>query len=149
MAHFAQLDENNVVTQVIVVSNDDTSDNSGTEVESIGVAFCQKLLGADTNWKQTSYNSNMRGNYAGIGYTYMTNVATLGVGSTDIFIAQQPHASWTISTTVAQWVSPLGDAPTLTDEQIAAGSNYTWDESAYQADTSDPKTAGWTLTTPE
>ena len=48
MAHFAQLDENNVVTQVIVVSNDDTSDSNGTEVESIGVAFCQKLLGADT-----------------------------------------------------------------------------------------------------
>ena len=68
MAHFAQLDSNNVVTQVIVVSNDDTSDNNGTEVESIGVAFCQKLLGAETNWKQTSYNSNMRGNYAGIGY---------------------------------------------------------------------------------
>ena len=86
MGHFAQLDENNVVTQVIVVSNDDTSDSNGTETESIGVAFCQKLLGADTNWKQTSYNNNMRGNYAGIGYTYMSNVATLGVGSTDIFI---------------------------------------------------------------
>ena len=149
MAHFAQLDSNNVVTQVIVVSNDDTSDSNGTETESIGVAFCQKLLGADTNWKQTSYNGNMRGNYAGIGYTYMENVATLGVGSTDVFISQQPHDSWTISTSAAQWVSPLGDAPTLTDEQIAAGSYYTWDESAYQADTSDPKTAGWTLTTPE
>jgi hypothetical protein len=44
MAHFCQLDENNVVTQVIVVSNDDIKDNTGTEVESIGVAFCQKLL---------------------------------------------------------------------------------------------------------
>jgi hypothetical protein len=51
------LDENNVVTQVIVVSNDDIKDNTGTEVESIGVAFCQKLLGANTNWKQTSYNN--------------------------------------------------------------------------------------------
>ena len=88
MAHFAQLDSDNVVTQVIVVSNDDTSDSNGVEVESIGVAFCQKLLGAETNWKQTSYNSNMRGNYAGIGMTYMSNVATLGVGSTDIFINQ-------------------------------------------------------------
>ena len=93
MAHFAQLDDNNVVTQVIVVSNDDTSDSNGVETESIGVAFCQKLLGADTNWKQTSYNGNMRGNYAGIGYTYMSNVATLGVASTDIFISQQPYAS--------------------------------------------------------
>ena len=96
MAHFAQIDSNNVVTQVIVVSNDDTSDSNGVEVESIGVAFCQKLLGAETNWKQTSYNNNIRGNYAGIGYTYMTNVATLGVGSTDIFISPQPNASWTI-----------------------------------------------------
>ena len=148
MAHFAQLDSNNVVTQVIVVSNDDTSDSNGTETESIGVAFCQKLLGADTNWKQTSYNGNMRGNYAGIGYTYMENVATLGVGSTDIFISQQPYASWTISTSAAQWEAPITE-PTLTDDQRAAGSYYTWDESAYQADTSDPKTAGWTLTTPE
>ena len=149
MAHFAQLDSNNVVTQVIVVSNDDTSDSNGTETESIGVAFCQKLLGAETNWKQTSYNSNMRGNYAGIGYTYMENVATLGVGSTDIFISPQPYASWSISTTEAVWVSPLGAAPGLTTSQVDAGSYYTWDESAYQADTSDPKTAGWTLTTPE
>lgn len=148
MAHFAQLDSNNVVTQVIVVSNDDTSDSNGVETESIGVAFCQKLLGADTNWKQTSYNANMRGNYAGIGYTYMENVATLGVGSTDIFIGQQPYASWTISTTAAQWEAPITQ-PTLTDEQVAAMSYYTWDESAYQADTSDPKTAGWTLNTPE
>ena len=144
MAHFAQLDGNNVVTQVIVVSNDDTSDSNGVETESIGVAFCQKLLGADTNWKQTSYNSNMRGNYAGIGYTYMSNVATLGVGSTDIFISQQPYASWTINTTAAQWEAPITQ-PTLTDDQIAAGSYYTWDESAYQAD----NTTGWTLTTPE
>jgi len=144
MAHFAQLDGNNVVTQVIVVGNDDTSDSNGVEVESIGVAFCQKLLGAETNWKQTSYNGNMRGNYAGIGYTYMTNVATLGVGSTDIFISQQPYASWTIDTTAAQWKAPITQ-PTLTDDQIAARSYYTWDESAYQGDNS----KGWTLTTPE
>ena len=148
MAHFAQLDSDNVVTQVIVVSNDDTSDSNGVETESIGVAFCQKLLGAETNWKQTSYNSNMRGNYAGIGYTFMSGVATLGVGSTDVFVPQQPYASWTLSTTAAQWDAPITE-PTLTEEQRAAGSYYTWDESAYQADTSDPKTAGWTLTTPE
>ena len=147
MAHFAQLDENNVVTQVIVVSNDDTSDSNGTETESIGVAFCQKLLGADTNWKQTSYNSNMRGNYAGIGYTYMSNVATLGVGSTDIFIGQQPYPSWTISTTAAEWQPPSnpGAAPALSSEETDAGKFYVWNESNYQ---SDPATA-WVLTTPE
>jgi hypothetical protein len=138
MAHFAQLDSNNVVTQVIVVSNDDTSDSNGVEAESIGVAFCQQLLGVETNWKQTSYNSNIRGNYAGIGYTYMTNVATLGVASTDIFISQQPYASWTVGVNTAQWYS----------SQIAAGSYYEWDEAGYQADTSDPKTVGWALTTP-
>ena len=147
MAHFAQLDGNNVVTQVIVVGNDDTSDNNGVEVESIGVAFCQKLLGAETNWKQTSYNGNMRGNYAGIGYTYMTNVATLGVGSTDIFIGQKPYASWTVGIATATWYPPAnpGEAPALTDEQTAAGKYYVWNESNYQ---SDPATA-WVLTTPE
>ena len=144
MAHFAQLDSNNVVTQVIVVGNDDTSDSNGTETESIGVAFCQKLMGADTNWKQTSYNSNMRGNYAGIGFTYMENVATLGVGSTDIFIPQQPYASWSIGVGTARWYAPIPEIA-LTDEQIASGSYYTWDESAYQAD----NTTGWTLNTPE
>ena len=147
MAHFAQLDSDNVVTQVIVVSNDDTSDSNGVEVESIGVAFCQKLLGATTNWKQTSYNGNMRGNYAGIGFTYMENVATLGVGSTDIFINQKPYASWTISTTSAAWEPPStpGAAPALTEEERTAGKYYVWNESNYQAD---PATA-WVLTTPE
>ena len=147
MAHFAQLDENNVVTQVIVVSNDDCSDSNGTESESIGVAFCQKLLGAETNWKQTSYNENMRGNYAGIGYTYMENVATLGVGSTDIFIAPQPHASWTVGVATASWYPPAnpGSQPALTDEEREAGKYYAWNESNYQ---SDPATA-WVLTTPE
>ena len=146
MAHFAQLDSNNLVTQVIVVSNDDTSDSNGVEVESIGVAFCQKLLGAETNWKQTSYNNNIRGNYAGIGYTYMTNVATLGVGSTDIFISPQPYASWTIGVGTATWYPPTnpGAAPALTDDEMAAGKYYAWNESNYQ---SDPSTA-WVLTTP-
>ena len=145
MAHFAQLDDNNVVTQVIVVGNSDTADVNGVESENIGVAFCQSLLGAETNWKQTSYNANMRGNYAGIGMKYTTGVATLGVGSTDVFMPEQPYASWTISTTEAVWVSPLGEAPALTAEQEAAGSYYRWDESAYQAD----NTTGWTLTTRE
>ena len=144
MAHFAQLDSNNVVTNVIVISNDDITDINGNEAESIGVAFCQKLVGSDTNWKQTSYNGKMRGNYAGIGYTYMSNVATLGVGSTDVFISQQPYASWSIGVGTAQWYAPIPE-PALTDDQIAAMSYYTWDESAYQAD----NTTGWVLNTPE
>jgi hypothetical protein len=68
MAHFAQLDDNNVVLRVIVVHNNDCKDAEGNESEAVGVAFCQSLLGG--NWKQTSYNGNMRGMYAGIGYTY-------------------------------------------------------------------------------
>lgn len=70
MAHFAQLDSNNVVTQVIVVNNDVIENLPFPESEPIGVAFCQSILGADTIWKQTSYNANFRGVYAGIGYTY-------------------------------------------------------------------------------
>ena len=88
----------------------------------------------------------MRGNYAGIGYTYMTNVATLGVGSTDIFISPQPYASWTIGVGTATWYPPTnpGAAPALTDDEMAAGKYYAWNESNYQ---SDPSTA-WVLTTP-
>ena len=69
MAHFAQLDENNIVLQVIVVHNNELLDN-GVESEAKGIAFCQSLFGANTIWKQTSYNANFRGTYAGIGYTY-------------------------------------------------------------------------------
>lgn len=68
MAHFAELDDNNVVTRVIVVDNKDTSNENGNEIEAIGIAFCQNLLGG--NWVQTSYNANFRGKYAGIGDTY-------------------------------------------------------------------------------
>jgi len=68
VAHFAELDGNNVVTRVIVVDNKDTSNENGNEVEAIGIAFCQNLLGG--NWIQTSYNANFRGKYAGIGDTY-------------------------------------------------------------------------------
>ena len=146
MAHFAKLDANNVVEQVIVVSNDDIKDNSGTEVESIGVAFCQKLLGASTNWKQTSYNNNFRGNYAGIGMTYAENIATLGVGSTDIFIGINTNASCSVGVNTAQWYPPSnpGEAPALSASDMAAGKSYRWDENNYN---SNPSTA-WVLVTP-
>ena len=146
MAHFAKLDANNLVTQVIVVANEDTADSSNVETESIGVAFCQKLMGASTNWKQTSYNNSFRGNYAGIGYTYISNVATLGVGSTDIFIGQQPHDSWAVGVGTAQWYPPSnpGDAPALTTSERDAGKYYAWNESNYNTN---PATA-WVLTTP-
>jgi len=141
MAHFAQLDENNIVTRVIVVSNSECKDINGDEIENIGISFCQKIFGGDTNWKQTSYNASFRGNYAGIGFTYMENVQTLGVASTDIFIPQQPYPSWSIGIQTANWYSPLGRSPYRTDEDIANGLRYRWDEDAYQAD----NTTGWVL----
>ena len=147
MAHFAKLDANNIVTQVIVVADSDTTDMSGLETEALGVAFCQRISGASTNWKQTSYNERRRGNYAGIGYTYMTNVATLGVGSTDIFINPQPFGSWTIGVNTASWYAPIAGPPELTDSQKSANQYYIWDEDAHQADSASPKTVGWALTT--
>lgn len=70
MAHFAQLDENNNVIQVIVVNNDAIKDENNQEKESIGIAFCQSLFGADTKWVQTSYNGKIRGQFAGLGMKY-------------------------------------------------------------------------------
>jgi hypothetical protein len=110
MAHFAQLDSNNVVTQVIVVGNKDTADANGVEKESIGVAFCERLFGG--NWKQTSYNGSIRKNYAGIGYTY--NV------SLDAFVPPKPYASWVLNNDTAQWNAPT---PMPTDNK-----KYSWDE---------------------
>jgi len=110
MAHFAKLDENNVVTQVIVVSNSDTSDASGVEKEHIGAAFCEKLFGG--TWKQTSYNGNMRKNYAGIGYTYNADI--------DAFVPPKPYASWLLNNETAQWEAPV---PMPED-----GGRYQWDE---------------------
>ena len=74
----------------------------------------------------------------------MTGVATLGVGSTDIFIRQQPHASWAIGVGTATWYPPAnpGDAPALSSDDEAAGKHYVWNETNYQAD---PATA-WVLT---
>ena len=136
MAHFAKLDENNVVTQVIVVDNKDITDpHTGQEDEILGIAFCKKLLGG--NWRQTSYNNNMRVRYAGIGYSYNAGL--------DAFVPPQPHASWTLESETADWVSPLGAAPALTDAEVEANSYYRWDEDAYQAD----NTTGWVLETPE
>jgi hypothetical protein len=120
MAHFASLDENNIVTQVIVVANEDTTDTNGVEVEEIGVAFCKKLLGAETNWKQTSYNNNFRVRYAGIGYSYNAEL--------NAFIAPKPFESWVLVEETADWESPEGPAPELTEAQVEARSFYRWDE---------------------
>ena len=67
MAHFAELDNNNIVQRVIVVNNNELLEN-GIESESKGIAFCKSLFGG--SWIQTSYNSTFRKNYAGIGFIY-------------------------------------------------------------------------------
>ena len=144
MAHFAEIDENNIVQRVIVVANRDTMSNGGVEDESIGEAFCQSLFGENTRWKKTSYTGSMRVRFAGAGDTYDAE--------RDAFIPGRPVDrdgdvcnSWVIDDTRVDWISPLGDEPTLTDDDAAAGKYYTWDESAYQAD----NTTGWILNTPE
>ena len=111
MAHFAELDANNVVLRVIVVGNKDTSDASGVEKESIGKAFCERLFGG--NWVQTSYNGNIRKRYAGIGYSYDPTL--------DAFIAPQPYPSWTLDAN-ADWQAPVP----MPDD----GKMYSWDEAA-------------------
>ena len=110
MAHFAELDENNVVKRVIVVANADTSDANGVEKEYIGVAFCERLLGG--TWKKTSYNNNIRKRYAGIGFTYNAEL--------DAFIPPKPYASWVLNNTTADWEPPI---PMPDDGKI-----YNWNE---------------------
>ena len=110
MAHFAELDANNVVLRVIVVGNKDTADANGVEKEHIGAAFCEHLFGG--RWVQTSYNGNIRKNYAGIGYTYREDI--------DAFVPPQPYPSWVLNNTTAQWEAPVP----MPDN----GDRYTWDE---------------------
>ena len=85
MAHFAKLDENNIVIEVNLVAND--SLDKDNEEES-GVEFLTHWSGGYANWKQTSYNHRIRKQYAGIGYTYDA--------VNDLFIAPQHYASWTL-----------------------------------------------------
>jgi hypothetical protein len=112
MANFAQLDENYIVTQVVVVNNETINDLPFPESEPIGVAFLQSLFGSTTVWKQTSYTASYRKNYAGIGYTYDPVL--------DAFIPPQPYPSWLLNTTTCQWQAPV---PYPDD-----GKTYKWDE---------------------
>lgn len=108
MANFAKIDNNNVVTQVIVVHNNELLDN-GVESETKGIAFCQSLFGG--TWKQTSYNNNIRYNYAGIGYTYDT--------TRDAFIPPKAncHPEETLDETTCRWVC------TNEEHEVASGNN--------------------------
>jgi len=136
MAHFAQLDNDNVVLKVIVVDNDKIIDENGEEQESLGVPFCKKLYGNKTIWKQTSYNSTFRVRFSQVGGTYNEEL--------DAFILPKPYDSWSLNEETADWVSPLGEPPFRypTSEEIEDGkTRYVWDEELYQSD----NTQGWVL----
>jgi len=110
MAHFAEIGLNNTVVRVIVVSDNECKDQFGNESETIGAKFCHDLFGGV--WLQTSYNGNIRKNYAGVGYTYDS--------TRDAFIPPKPFASWTLNETTCRWDAPT---PMPIDDK-----RYGWDE---------------------
>jgi len=111
MAHFAKLDENNIVTEVLVVNNDVLLKADGdTESEYKGKTFLNSLFGSAT-WVQTSYNGSMRKQFAGIGYSYDS--------TNDVFVAPQPYDSWSLDSN-HDWQPPT---PMPTD-----GRTYEWNE---------------------
>ena len=133
MAHFAKMDANNLVLEVIVVSNDSVANLPFPESEPLGIAFCQSLYGQDTNWLQTSYNANFRGNYAGIGYSYWSDIDQFvppqpgpeyvynpQTHSWEIPLPPQPYPSWVYNPATARWEAPVA--------KPKDGYSYTWDE---------------------
>jgi hypothetical protein len=112
MAHFAKLDQNNIVLDVNVVDNEHLLDANNIEREELGIAFLVQWSGGYPYWKQTSYNGNIRKNYAGVGYTYDAG--------RDAFIEPQPYPSWTLNETTCRWEPPV---PYPTDSK-----EYMWDE---------------------
>lgn len=122
MAHFAELDENNIVKRVIVVHNNELIDENGVELESKGAAFCESLFGG--TWKQTSYNGTIRKNFAGIGFTYDPSL--------DAFIAPKPFSSWVLDAETCTWKPPV--------EYPTDGAAYKWDEVALNWVAVEPET---------
>ena len=112
MAHFAKLDANNIVLEINVVDNEHLLDANGIEREELGIAFLVQWSGGYPYWKQTSYNGNIRKNYAGIGFTYDA--------VRDAFIEPQPYPSWILNETTCRWEPSV---PYPTD-----GKYYMWDE---------------------
>ena len=110
MAHFAEIDEKNIVQRVIVVSNDVLLDENRNEQETLGASFCENLLGG--TWKQTSYNNNIRKRFAALGHTFDA--------TKDAFITQRPYGSWTLNADTCEWEAPLS--------YPNDGNAYHWDE---------------------
>jgi len=112
MASFTKLDDNNIVLEVLALSNDVINDLPFPESEPLGIAFLTEWSGGYTNWKQTSYNKSFRKNYAGIGFTYDAVL--------DAFIAPKPYSSWLLNTETCQWQAPV---PYPNDGKL-----YSWNE---------------------
>lgn len=96
MAHFAQLDDNNIVIQVVVISDNDIKNPGGVESEERGKEYCTRLFGG--NWIQTSFNGKFRKRYAGIGYSYNNKL--------DAFIPPKPFNSFTLNENSCEWEPP-------------------------------------------
>lgn len=115
MAHFAQINEVNVVTEVIVVNNSDCGDLPFPESESVGIAYIDSFL-PGFFWKQTSYNNKFRKRYAGIGYTYSDEY--------DAFIPPKPYDDWVFSVPRLEYIPPV---PYPED-----GGTYVWSQETHQ-----------------
>ena len=116
MAYFAKLGTGNIVEQVISINNAVITDANGVEQEQLGVDFINKLYNTRDVWKQTSYNNNIRKNYAGIGYTYDQ--------TRDAFIAPKPFNSWILNETTCLWEAPVA----MPTEQLENNQYYSWNE---------------------
>jgi hypothetical protein len=98
MAHFAKLNENNIVTAIYVVNNDVLLDESGNESEQKGINFLKEIYGHE-KWKQTSYNKSFRKTYAQIGSEYVENL--------DVFLPYCGYSSWKFDYNTFQWNPPV------------------------------------------
>ena len=119
MAHYAQVNSDNIVVQVLVMNNDWDHDNCITWLEA--------NVSSSDDWIQTSYNHRIRKQFAGIGFTYDS--------TKDIFIAPKPFASWSLDSD-NDWQPPVA-----MPDDASADKMYKWDEDVYNADNS----KGWVL----
>jgi hypothetical protein len=115
MAHYAELNSNNEVINIIYMDNEIITDENGEENEELGIIHLHEHHGSDRKWVRTSYNRNFRGNYASFGDTYREDI--------DAFIKPQPYPSWTLNLETAQWEPPIPDP----SDEI---NWYDWDEDA-------------------
>jgi len=120
MAHFAELDENNVVIRVLTGCNQDIAENGGEQSEQAALYFQSytPLSPNGVKYVQTSYNNNFRGKFAGVGMIYKSDI--------DKFISPQPHASWTLDEN-GVWQAPV-TPPTLLLDSNNKFYNLVWNE---------------------